>query len=151
MREVDQQHADDGRGREKNNRRDQPGKIFAYDQHLATHRTQKVEMQAAVDDVATEQVHKYPGAAEEDHGAQNEPTVKNGKDHVVLSEVVPLASGRREGSKQDQRDYRQQRQQVEQNRSSAEKVLLCLEAEDSANLTEPERPRQWCLANVLTR
>ena len=106
-------------------------------------------MQTAVDDVAAEQVHKYPGAAEENHGAQNEPTVKDGKDHVVLSEVVPLGPWRREGSKQDQRDYRQQGQQVEQNRSSAEKVLLYLEAEDSANLTDPERPRQCWFADLL--
>jgi len=65
---------------------------------------------------------------------------KKRQDHVVLSEVVPLAPRRREGAKQDQRDYRKQGQQVEQNRTPAEKVFFNLEPEDCPNLPEPERP-----------
>ena len=134
MREIDQQHADNGSGCEENDRCDQPRKIFSYHQHFTANRTQKVEMQTAIDNVAAEQVHEYPGTAKENYRAQNEPAVKYRKDHVVLSEVLPLAPRRREGGKQDQRDYRQQGQQVEQNGTPAEKVFFNLEPEDGANL-----------------
>src|SRR5512132_3843240 len=142
MRKIDQQHADHRRGSEKYDRRDQPRKIFPYYQHFTTNRTQKVEVQTAIDNVPAEQIHEYPGAAEENYRTQNEPAVINGKDHVVLGEVLPLAPGRREGSKQDQRDYREQGQQIEQNGTPAEKVLFNLEPEDGPYLPEPERPGQ---------
>ena len=138
MRKINQQHADDRRGSEKDDRRDQTRKIFSYDQHFTTNRTQKVKVQTAIDYVPAKQIHEYPGTAKENYGTQNQPAVINGKDHVVLSEVLPLAPGRREGSKQDQRDYREQGQQIEQYGTPAEKVLLNLEPEDGPNLPEPE-------------
>src|SRR5258705_3134384 len=150
MRDINQQHADYGRGREKDDCCYQPRKVFSHHQHFAAHRAQKVEVQTSVNNVAAEEIHEYPGTAKENYCAQNESAIENGKDHVVLSEVLPLTPWWREGSKQDQRDYREQGQQVEQNRTPAEKAFFNLEPEDRTHLPEPARPRQRTLVDFLT-
>ena len=106
-------------------------------------------MQTSIYNVATKQIHEDPGTAKENDRTQNQAAVKNCEDHAVLREVLPLAAGRRKGSEQCERKNRQQRQQIKQDRSSAEKVFLNLETEDCANLAQPERPGQWCLSAIL--
>src|SRR2546421_6219651 len=104
-------------------------------------------MQAAIDDIPAKEIHEDPGTAEEDNGTKNKSAVIDREDHVVLSEVEPLTTRWSKRGKQSQGDDGNQCQQVKQNRSPAQKVLLNLEAKYSANLSPPERPREWVLLN----
>src|SRR2546426_7534189 len=131
MRKVKQKHRDDSCAREENDRCDQSGNIFSYYQHFAANGTQEVEVQTSVNDVSAKKIHEYPGTTKEDHRTKDQPSVKDRKDHVVLSEVLPLTTRRREGSKQGQGNDGKQRQEIKQNRAPAQKVLFNLEPKDS--------------------
>ena len=115
MRDVKQEHANYSCAGEENDRSDQAREIFPDHQDFTPHRAKKVKVQTAVNNVAAEQIHKYPGTAKENNRPQNQSAVINRKDHVVLSEVLPLAARRRKWSQQRERHNRNQRQQIEQN------------------------------------
>ena len=97
-------------------------------------------MQTPVDQLAAKQVHEDPRGTEEHDGAQNQSVVKHGVDQAVIIEVFPLVA-RRSNERQDhQRKERQKREQVNQYRTPAEKVLLDLQTKDRADLPEPKSP-----------
>src|SRR5438105_3024043 len=110
-------------------------------------------MQALIYYFAAKQVHENPGAAEEDHCPQNQPFVEIRKDDAcpapIVADVV-LRSRVEDQERRHEHDGRE-RQQVNQKRAAAQKILSYFQPQDAADLTPPEPPRasDSCLFDLL--
>src|SRR5262249_1218503 len=80
-------HEDDGRG-------EQAGNILADHQNVAADGSQKIEMQALVEQFAAKQVHEDSQAAEEDCQSQIEELKHAGEDDRVFTQALALSQGR---------------------------------------------------------
>src|SRR6185503_7440603 len=97
-------------------------------------------MQTAVDHLTAKQVHENPRRTKKDDSAKDQTVVDDRIDDGVLIKISPLVSRRREGGQKRKGQERRQRNQIDQYRATAQKVLLDFEAKDRADLPEPESP-----------
>src|SRR6185437_1011837 len=97
-------------------------------------------MQTAIDELTAKEVHEYPRRTEEYERAQNQAVVNDGVRDVDLVEVSKLV-----GHRPNEREYqkgkkRQERNQINQQRTTAEKIFLDFQTKDRADLSQPQRP-----------
>src|ERR1700751_450420 len=71
--------------------RQQPGKKLSCHDDFAANRRKEIEVQAAIEDFAAEEVHENSEASEEDSQAQEKELEDAGEHDGVLAQVVGMA------------------------------------------------------------
>ncbi|MDQ1348857.1 MAG: hypothetical protein QG573_2233 [Acidobacteriota bacterium] len=123
---------------EKRAARDDTGEVLADHEDVAPQRREKVEVEAALEHLAANEVGEDSEAAEEDDEAQEEELKE---DAIGLRNIAGLLHRERlEFRRQDthrQQQHRQQRHQHDRQRPRPQEGLAQLEPEHGADLTHP--------------
>ena len=150
-RKVDQQVAEEGAGHEQHRHRGHRGDVLPHYHHLAAKRRQQQVVQAALEDLAAEQVEEDVQATGEQDGAE-EDGLEDGLVPGAIAEPFQHrlpADGYRADEQDDHDGYR--RREPQDHRPAGQQQPAQFEAHQSADLPAEQRPVEARAGRCLRR